>query len=119
MTYNFRDRLDTLGSRMKQLHSNSLTYSRSGVSVTVDNFTPEKVDVEQLQALGIAVLNEKWQSFAFDLEDLSVFSPAEPVRNDSITWDGRQYSVSPISDELFRYTTSSRKRIIVHARQIA
>lgn len=118
MVYDVSARLDNLGSRMKELHDNSLTYSRSSTDCTVDNFTPEKTDSDILMALGIAVVNEVWQDFVFDLADLATLSPAYPKSGDSIVWGTRTFRVMAIGNEVFKFTTSSRKRIRVHAKQI-
>jgi len=122
MTYNFSTRLDRCGTRMKQLHDNCLTYARGTNEVVIENFTPEKIDVDQLQALGIAIINEKWQDFVFDYSALEDLPSQDPQINDLITWDDgespvRQYRVFSINDELYKFTTSSRKRIRVHTKQ--
>lgn len=118
MVYDVSTRLDRLGTRMKELFDNSLTYSREAVDITITNFTPEKTDVDILMAMGIAVVNEKWQDFVFDTADLSVLDPAEPRRGDRIVWESLTYEVFPIGDEPFKFTTSSRARVRVHAKQI-
>lgn len=118
MTYNMADRLDTLGTRMGSLHSNSLTYSRGITSVVITNFTPEKCDVNEMLALGVIQISEKLQDFAFDLADLATLSPAYPQHDDKIVWGTLTFRVTSIGDEIFRPTTSSRKRIRVHAKQV-
>lgn len=118
MTYDFSSRLDLLGTRMKELHNVSLVYRRRSVSVSISNATPEQCDTEQLQALGIAILNEKWQDFVFDTADLTQFFPAEPEAGDVIVWGTDTFQVTSIGDELFKFTTSSRLRVRVHTKQI-
>ena len=117
MAYDFSTRLDTLGTRMAELHDNSLVYIREEVDITITNFTPEKIDVDQLQALGIIIVTEKWQDFVFDYSELEDLPTQDPKLNDKLVWDGREYRVSAINDELYIFTTSSRKRIRVHAKQ--
>lgn len=120
MVYDISTRLDRLGTRMKELHNNSLTYTRSGETpITITNFTPEKCDVDQLIALGIAIMNEKWQDFVFDLADLATLTTTEPRTGDKITWGTLTFQVTAINDEVFKYTTSSRTRIRVHAKQVS
>ncbi len=123
MAYDFSSRLDTLGTRMKELHQNSLTYKRvdldgNETSTTITNFTPERVDVEQLAAFGITLVTNQLQDFAFDAADLSSFSPPIPERGDKITWGTDEYEVMAVNDQVFVYTTSSRKRIIVHTKRV-
>jgi hypothetical protein len=119
MAYDFTTRLDHVGSRMPQLHDNTMTYTRDGYTITFYNCTPEKVDVEQMQALGIAIIQEKWQDFVFDALLLeTAFIPPEPQVGDIIGWQGYEFRVSVLGEETFRYTTSSRKRIRVHTRQV-
>lgn len=119
MTYDFSTRLDINGTRMQELHSNMLTYTRTGSTpITVENFTPGKTDVELLQSMGIAILNQAWQDFIFDLADLATLTPAYPKVGDQITWGTLVFEVMPIQDEAFKYVTSSRTRIRVHAKQV-
>lgn len=103
---------------MPDINDNELTYTRGATDITVTSFTPEKVDVEQMQALGIALITEKWQDFVFDASELSGLTPSEPAVGDVITWGTSEFRVSPLMDEAYRFTTSSRKRVRVHARQI-
>ncbi len=122
MTYNFATRMDRLGSRMKQLHDNVLTYTRGGVSVRVTNFTPERFDVNSMAAYGVVVITEKFQDFIFDASKLGSFSPTEPQIGDTITWGTRTFTVVALGPpgedaECYRYTTSSRARVRVHTRQ--
>ena len=119
MTYDFSTRLDRVGERMQELHDNSLTYSRSGeLDLTITNFTPEKADVDQLIALGIVVVNEKWQDFVFDVADMSTWTIPEPRTGDKIVWGTLTFQVTSIGDETFKYTTSTRKRVRVHSKQV-
>jgi len=124
MTYSFSDRLDYLGTRMKDLHDNEITYIRepssgSIESITIENVTPEQTDSELLQALGVAFLQEKWQDLVFDASELSSLDPSEPKAGDRIEWGSNTFQVVAINDEIFVYTTSSRERIRVHTKQIA
>lgn len=118
MAYEHSTRLDYLGTRMQGLHSNSLVYARGPVEIPIVNFTPEKIDVEQLQALGIVIVTEKWQDFVFDFLNLEDLTPQTPQRGDTLTWGTLVFEVAAINDELYTFTTSTRKRIRVHAKQV-
>jgi hypothetical protein len=88
------------------------------VEIVITNFTPEKIDVEQLQALGIVIIVEKWQDFIFDFAVLSSLEPQTPQRGDTLTWGTLVFGVAPINDEIYNFTTSTRKRIRLHAKQV-
>jgi len=119
MTYNLATRLNRVGTRMKELNDNSLTYTRSGETpIEITNFTPEKCDSDQLLALGIAIVNEHWQDIVFDTAALSTLTIPEPRTGDKVTWDGVNYQVTALADEVFRYTTASRVRIRVHMKEV-
>lgn len=122
MTYDFSTRLDRLGTRMKQLHDNSLTYSRGATTTRIDNFTPEDVDVSTLAAYGLVLLTDKEQDFVFDYADLASFSPNTPQVGDRIVWGSRRYQVISLGSqdvaEIWRFITSTRKRIRVHTREV-
>lgn len=118
MAYEHSTRLDYLGTRMQGLHSNSLVYTRGPVDITITNFTPEKIDVEQMQALGIVLITEKWQDFVFSFASLADLDPQTPQRGDTLTWGTLVFEVAAINDELYNFTTSSRKRIRIHAKQV-
>jgi len=123
MAYDMSARLDSLGNRMKDLHSNALTYRRAnkhGItqSQIIENFTPEKIDVTQLLAIGIPIVVEKAQDFVFDTTELADFDTDLPKTGDQIIWGEAQYEVAVIGDETYTFTTSSRKRIRVHTKQV-
>ena len=123
MAYDFSTRMNTLGNRMRQLHQNTLTYTRGNTTATIPNFTPEKVDVTAIAVYGLTILTDKLQDFVFDTNKLVNFAPPEPKIGDRITWGTRTYEVLGIGPstneaECFKYITSSRLRIRVHARQI-
>ena len=121
MAFEFSTRLDTLGTRMKELHSNTLTYTRKkdGVTTTatVTNFTPETCDIQEIAQHGIVLVTAKLQDFIFDTSDISAFSPAVPETGDTLTWGSNVFEVFSIGEEMFKYTTSSRLRIRVHTQQ--
>ena len=102
---------------MKQLNDNELVYKRGTVEITIENFTPEKIDVSELGQFGITLVREKAVDFVFDTSDLSSLSPSEPQQGDQLIWNSRTYEVMTIGEELFNYTTTSRVRIRVHAKQ--
>lgn len=119
MTYDFSTRLDRLGTRMQQLHNNSLVYSRTGeTSVTIENFTPEKTDVNELALAGIPLIIDKMQDFVFNTSELSTFSNPLPKPGDRLTWNGRVFELFVIGEQVYLFTTSTRVRIRVHSRQI-
>jgi hypothetical protein len=118
MSYDVSTRLDYLGERMQELHQNELLYIRGEETVEIKHFTPEKIDVQELAAFGIAMLTDRAQDFVFDTESLQAFDSPVPLRGDKIRWNGRLYELFSIGDEIYRYTTSTRKRVRVHSRQI-
>lgn len=120
MTYNLADRLDYLGTRMKELNDNSLIYERAGYApITIENFTPQRITVEQLAAYGIILITSKHYSFTFDYSDLSILgSRPQPKEGDKITTGGFVYEVFQMGDAVYTFTTSSRSRITVHAKQV-
>lgn len=122
MVYDFSTRLNRLGTRMKQLHDNSLVYSRGATTTRIDNFTPEDVDVSTLAAYGMVLLTDKEQDFVFDFADLATFSPNTPQVGDKLVWNSRTYQVVSLGGqdiaEVWRFITSTRTRIRVHAREI-
>jgi hypothetical protein len=118
MAYDFTTRLDYLGTRMKELHQNTMTYSRSTTDLTITNFTPERVDVQQLALMGITLVTEKVMAFVFDTSELSTLSPSVPVAGDRITIGSFVYEVMQVADEVYNYTTSTRVRIRVHCKQV-
>jgi len=118
MSYDISTRLDYLGDRMQELNVTSLTYLRGEESVEIENFTPQKVDVDELAAFGISLITEKLQDFTFYTSKLEDLDPPLPIRNDKILWNGRVFEAFSINEEIYRFTTSTRKRIRVHTRQI-
>lgn len=118
MVYNLADRFDHLRTRMKGLNDNKLVYTRESCSITIENFTPEKVDVTQWALHGVTLLTETAQDFVFDTAELKDLDSPLPMETDEITWDGRKYEVLSVGEEIFTYTTSSQKAIRVHAKQV-
>lgn len=123
MPYNLASRLDKLGERFKTLNVNSATYERPGsviAAATIQNFTPEKLDVTALAMFGIVLITDKMQDAVFDTAQIAAFG--EPEHGDKFTWGIRVFEVMRIGNErdgeTFRYTTSSRLRIRVHIRQV-
>jgi len=104
---------------MKTVNMNSLSYQRSGeISVTIENFTPQSCDIDELAIYGIPLIRDKMQDFCFDTADLDTFSDPMPKQGDKIVWNGLTFSPFLIGEQVFKFPTSSRKRIRVHARQI-
>ena len=119
MAYDFSTRLDTLGTRMKELHQNSLIYKRvDNTDITVSNFTPERIDLVQAATAGVTQLVDKLQDFVFDTADLSGLSPSLPQEDDKIVWDSKTFKPISLNEELYSFTTTSRKRIRVHTIQV-
>lgn len=125
MTYDFSTRLDRLGTRMKDLHDNELTYTRSGsTAITIENFTPEKLNVNNYSMAGVTLLQEQVQDFVFDTSELSSLSPSTPKVGDTLVWGSWTFTVIALKvdegmEEVFLYTTSSRNRLRVHTKQTA
>lgn len=114
---------------MKTLHSNTGVYTRTGQPpIVITNFTPEKLDVSELAAMGILLITDKAMDVVFDTADIAALVPTEPQQHDKFVTEGRTYEVfslngnrvgDQISSELFRYITTSRDRIRIHLRQVA
>lgn len=116
MGYDFINRLDYRGRRSASLNINALVYTRGSISVTIRNFTPEKIQVAELLDLGSVQIDDKHQAFCFDSSKLAAFNPETPVAGtDRITWNNRTYTVAKLGDRSFHPVTSSRNRIIVFA----
>tara|TARA_Y100000310_G_scaffold310662_1_gene356141 strand:+ start:318 stop:680 length:363 start_codon:yes stop_codon:yes gene_type:complete len=120
MAYDIATRLDKLGTRMKELNQNSITYQRTGeTDLTISNVTPGTIDVTQLGVDSVVLITEKAQDFIFDTSELSSWSPVVPKIGDTIVWGSNTYQIFSINDELYNYTTSSRLRIRVHTKQVS
>lgn len=118
MVYDFSTRLDRLGTRMKTINDNSLIYTRPGeVAIEIENFTPQKCDVNELAMYGIPLVLDKLQDFCFDTADLSSLTYPLPKQGDQIEWNGKTFETFLIGDQVFRFTTSTRVRIRIHGRQ--
>ena len=125
MAYDFSTRLDRLGTRMNEVNDNSLIYSRGTSQREIKSYSPTKIDVQELALSGIVLVKEKTQGFAFSTSELSKFDPPVPQAEDRITlYDSatateKVFEIFNINDRSFQYTTSSRKRVIVNAKQIS
>jgi len=117
--YDFQSRLNLVGDRMKTVNRNSLQVIRAGKQIVINNFNPATSDLEQLALYGLTAIAHRLQDFIFDTKELRTFDPDRPLEDDIFMWRGRQYSVLSIGEEIYRYTTSSRKRIRVHTKQVA
>lgn len=118
MTYDFQTRLNTLGTRFKEISTESITYRRGSTKVTIDNINLGKVDVEQLLAFGITNITSKALDFIFDTSELSSLEPSTPLQGDEIVYGGNTYEVMPFGDQTYDFVTTSRQRIRVHTKQI-
>lgn len=119
MTYDFSTRMDRLGTRMKQLHNNSLSFERSGeTAILVENFTPEATDVNELALQGIPLIADKMQDFVFDTVDLANLANPLPKVGDKVVWNGKTFELFIVGEQVYKFTTSTRKRIRIHSRQI-
>lgn len=124
MTYDIATRMERVGTRMKQLNDNSLVYSRADqnnvkTTATITNVTLGKFDVNEDNAFGITLITKKMLDFIFDTDELAGFDPAVPVAGDTIVFDGRTYETFSIGDQVYDFTTSTRTRIRIHAKQVA
>jgi hypothetical protein len=100
---------------MQELHDNSCTAHRpNGVDITIEDYTPESIDSNMLAMYGIVLIKEEVFDIVFNTADLAAWSPALPQEGDSFTIDSKTYKVFPIGEELYKYTTTSKKRIRVH-----
>lgn len=118
MPYSIKDRLDTLGERMQELSQEDITYRRKADTLTIENVTLGKIDVNELVAYGIIHLTEKALDFIFDSDELASLNPTTPLDGDEITYNSHKYQVMSIGNETYNYVTTSRKRIRVHTKQI-
>jgi len=119
MVYDFSTRLNRLGDRMEQIHDNSLSYERPGeTAITIANFTPEKTDVNELAILGIPLIADKMQDFVFRTSKLANLTPNLPKVGDKVVWDGKTFELFIVGEQVYKFTTSSRRRIRIHSRQI-
>ena len=119
MTFDLATRLDYLGTRMSELHDNSMTYRRGSTTITIENFNTERPSVEQLAIFGMTQITQKCQEFIFDTSELSTLDPALPQQGDEITWGSNTFTV--MHDEnaiaIYDFITSSRNRIRVYTKQ--
>lgn len=116
MTYDFQSRLDKAGERMKVVNGRAGIYRRGSdiVHITV---SPLAVDRQELALHGIVLVSEDRQDYAFDAEDLVLAGKStRPRRGDSIEVDGRTHEIQPIGDTLWKWVTSSHRRIRVHTK---
>lgn len=119
MPYDFTTRLDILGTRMGELHDNSLFLTRDGeADVKVTNYTPEKTDVDTLAAYGLTQITEEAQDFVFNTSAFSSWTIQLPIVGDKIKIGTETYQVINIGDEVYKYTTSSKVRIRIHTKRI-
>ncbi len=129
MAYNFSERLDYLGQRMKTVNENSLTYERPGSApIVITNFTACRPRVLELGLVGQPpLITAKNICFIFDYDLLVALTPHEPQHHDQIhsvvyqqtDFTGVIYEVTLLENSAYDFITSSRKRVKVNCEQIA
>jgi hypothetical protein len=118
MTYDFHERLDLLGSRMKELNQITVQYTRGTQTVSIHNVNRGRTEAAEIGVHGITLIEEQQQDFVFDSSDLASFDPNTPEHGDRITDGATVFEVMTLGDRTFRYTTPTRKRIRVHTKQV-
>lgn len=116
VAYNFANRLDRLGVRMKEVNSRTVTYNRPDVGSISDlQATCVEHDATELLALGMPV-DIKLRMYHVDVAELKIGgSCILPEPGDKITDGGLVIRLIPLGPDqpAFKYTTQSRKRIII------
>lgn len=116
MTYNFSNRLDYLGTRMKEVNSRSVSYIRPGVgTISGLKATAVEHDATELLALGMPV-DIKLRMYSMDVAELKIGGNCiTPEPGDKITDGGLTIRLVPLGPDqpAYKYTTQSRKRMIV------
>jgi len=119
MIYELQDRLDTLGSRLQEVSSELVIYTRGVASLSNLKVTLILADDPEELAPGIVLATIRRQDFLIDSADLILSSALTvPTRGDKITrTNGEVYQITSPGGDLpvFRYTTSSKKRLRIHA----
>jgi len=120
MTYDFATRLARNGIRMQTLHQNSGIYKRDQHEITLQNITPERVDVSRYGDYGLSILSSRSFNFVCDTSVFAGLHPAVPKPGDSFEFGGNFYEVMPIMDgqECYDFVTTKRDRIRVYLREI-
>lgn len=117
MAYNFQNRLAHNRTRMKQVNSEEVTYTRSGSVPLTISASPIMMGSEDFgNNMLVRVDSQMW---GIDVADLGVLSL--PKENDLITRsNGEKYRVLKFSDRdtTFMYTTSAHTRVLINSRKV-
>jgi len=116
--YDFSSRLNQVGERMATTNRTSIMIIRGGDHLFVRNPLPISMDTEYINSFGLTKIASRLQDFVFDASSLFDWAIPRPIEDDKFLWRGRMYQTMLLGDELFTYTTSSRRRIRVHTKQI-
>lgn len=122
MPFNFQNRLDHVAERMNVLNGETVTLGR-GVSTTPGvTASPTLVEAEEVIP-GVAVTRIEYQAWAVDVADYQIGgTPVVPLVGDTIQRaDGSTFRlVSSGGDEPpYQYTTSNRKRYLLHSERVS
>lgn len=107
-----------LGAQFSSQVSQSITYSRGALSVTIAA-TPSNNNLQVVDANGFSTTMSV-TDFSFAASALTFGNgQVDPVKGDRIVWDGRLYEVLPVpGGECFDYYDPARAGIRVHAKVI-
>lgn len=121
MAYNYRSRLDHVGTRMKVLNKQTVDYIRGADTITGILATPTRTDQQEIIP-NAAITNVRNQDWILDTNDLRIGGNLiEPDYGDEIeTETGERYRVvayraSTLENEApFSYITTTKTRIRIH-----
>lgn len=120
MTYSLSDRLATLGPRMKAINGKTAIYTRGAFTLTITVTPVLAADPSELMP-GVAVTRIEHQDFLVDSADLIIHGQMDtPSIGDTLNWNNHTYRViSPDGESPpYRYTTSQRDRMRIHAERV-
>jgi hypothetical protein len=114
MAYNFHQRLRHTDTRMDELLGEVITITRGAFSTTSRGARHLK-RAQEMQP-GIAITRIEIQDWAIDVAKYQVNGVVvAPLEGDIITGaNGDTFLVSAVGDEVWIYTSSLNKRLIVH-----
>lgn len=118
MAFDYAARLAHVGTRMKELNQQTITYSRGATSVSGIVASPIHMTGDELMP-SIAITVIEYQDWAIDVADLGALFP--PQVGDKITKaTGEEFRVSSLGQDgpPFQYTTSTRVRVLIHSEMI-
>lgn len=116
MPYNFGERLDKLGSRMKEINAEPITISDGTTTIPIARATPALFNTFE-EMPGVSITQVTYQDWIVDACELGVFDP--PAVNLIITRvnTGERFRVTSPGPDMgpYKYTTPSKKRMRIHS----